>query len=66
VSFDHDQVTYSLHDGADAEISFRHADEDVVLTASEPVTRELRARKPILAAPQQPVGREPAKRHAGI
>jgi trehalose/maltose hydrolase-like predicted phosphorylase len=65
VSFDHHEVTYSLHDGSDAELTFRHADEDVVLTAAEPATRKLRARKPILAPPQQPVGREPAKRHAG-
>jgi alpha,alpha-trehalose phosphorylase len=65
VSFDHDEVTYSLHDGADAEIAFQHADEQIVLTAVESVTRTLKRREPLNAAPPQPVGREPARRHAG-
>jgi alpha,alpha-trehalose phosphorylase len=66
VSFDHNEVTYSLHDGADAEISFQHADEQIVLTAAESVTRTLKPREPLQSAPPpQPVGREPARRHAG-
>ena len=33
--------------------------------AGKPVTRPLKPRKPMLPAPPQPVGREPAQRHAG-
>jgi alpha,alpha-trehalose phosphorylase len=65
VSFDHQEVTYSLHEGDEGEIAFRHDGEDVVVTADKPVTRTLKQRKPQFPAPPQPVGREPAKRHVG-
>jgi alpha,alpha-trehalose phosphorylase len=64
VAFDHRQVTYSLHDGDDGEVEFRHGDEDVVVTTAAPVVRPLKPRTPLLKAPTQPVGREPAQRHA--
>jgi trehalose/maltose hydrolase-like predicted phosphorylase len=65
VSFDHHEVTYSLFNGEDAEIELRHDGENLVVTAAEPVVRPLKRRKPLLKAPTQPVGRAPAKRHAG-
>ena len=46
-------------------MAFHHDGEEVVVTAGEPVTRPMKPRKPLLPAPTQPVGREPAKRHAG-
>jgi trehalose/maltose hydrolase-like predicted phosphorylase len=64
VAVDHRQVTYSLHDGDEGEIAFRHGGEDVVVTAQQPVTRPLKVRRPLLPAPTQPIGREPAQRHA--
>jgi trehalose/maltose hydrolase-like predicted phosphorylase len=65
VSFDHHEVTYSLYDGEATEVAFRHDGEDVVVTAAEPVVRKLKGRRPLLSTPSQPIGREPAKRHAG-
>jgi len=64
VAFDHHQVTYSLHDGDDGEVAFRHDGEDVVVTSSTPITRRLKARQPLLPAPPQPIGREPTRRLA--
>jgi trehalose/maltose hydrolase-like predicted phosphorylase len=63
VAVDHDEVVYSLHDGDQGEVEFRHDGEDVVVTADVPVTRRLKARHPLLPAPPQPIGREPAPRH---
>jgi trehalose/maltose hydrolase-like predicted phosphorylase len=65
ISFDHHEVTYTLHDGESTEVAFRHDGEDVVVTTAEPVVRKLKGRRPLLPAPSQPIGREPAKRHAG-
>jgi trehalose/maltose hydrolase-like predicted phosphorylase len=66
VSFDHHEVTYSLHDGDEGEVEFRHDGEDVVVTAAEPVVRKLTQRTPMIKyPPPQPVGREPVQRHAG-
>ncbi|MBV9871906.1 MAG: glycoside hydrolase family 65 protein [Frankiaceae bacterium] len=66
VAFDQHEVTYSLHEGDEGEIELRHDGEDVVVTAAEPVTRKLEQRVPLIKTPpQQPVGREPAQRHAG-
>jgi alpha,alpha-trehalose phosphorylase len=64
VAFDHKQVTYSLHDCDEGEVSLRHDGEDVVVTAAQPVTRPLKLRVPLLPTPVQPVGRQPAHRHA--
>jgi alpha,alpha-trehalose phosphorylase len=65
VSFDHREATYSLHDGDEGEVAFHHDGEDVVVKAGEPATLPIKARIPLLPTPTQPVGREPAKRHAG-
>jgi alpha,alpha-trehalose phosphorylase len=59
------QVTYSLHDGMDAEMTFQHAGEHVTVTAKEPLVLPVRKRKPLLPRPPQPVGREPVDRHGG-
>jgi alpha,alpha-trehalose phosphorylase len=64
VVVDHHEVTYSLHDGDKGEIALRHDGEDVVVTAAAPVTRPLKPRHPLLPSPPQPIGREPAQRHA--
>jgi trehalose/maltose hydrolase-like predicted phosphorylase len=64
VSFDHDEVTYSMHEGDEGEIAFRHDGEDVVVTAGTPEVRALKGRRPLLPTPSQPVGRAPAQRHA--
>jgi trehalose/maltose hydrolase-like predicted phosphorylase len=64
VSVDHREVVYSLHEGDKGEIAFRHDGEDVVVTDSAPVTRPVKPRRPLLPAPPQPIGREPAQRHA--
>jgi alpha,alpha-trehalose phosphorylase len=57
-----DRVTYTLRDGADATLTFRHAGEEVTVAVGEPVTRELTARKPLLPRPEQPPGRAPLRR----
>jgi trehalose/maltose hydrolase-like predicted phosphorylase len=64
VDFDHKQVTYSLHEGDEGEVPFHHDGESVVVTADKPVVRQLKRRRSMLPAPKQPVGREPAQRHA--
>jgi alpha,alpha-trehalose phosphorylase len=62
VTVDHQEVTYSLHAGDEGEVGFRHDGEDVVVTPEAPVTRQLKARHPLLGPPSQPVGREPVRR----
>ncbi|HTW20534.1 MAG TPA: glycoside hydrolase family 65 protein [Mycobacteriales bacterium] len=62
VAFDHDEVTYSLHDGDHGRVELHHDGEDIVVTDAEPVVRPLKPRHPLLPEPSQPVGREPARR----
>ncbi|GAA1555990.1 glycoside hydrolase family 65 protein [Kribbella lupini] len=59
VEVQHHQVTYAVHDGPGAQITFLHAGEEVHVTDEQPVTKPLRKRKPLLPRPPQPVGREP-------
>ncbi|UQX12253.1 glycoside hydrolase family 65 protein [Candidatus Mycobacterium methanotrophicum] len=66
VSVTHDEVTYTLRDGPDGELKFRHAGEDLILTTSEPSTVALTRREPLLPRPPQPPGREPMHRHSGL
>ncbi|MCT7661428.1 glycoside hydrolase family 65 protein [Mycobacterium deserti] len=63
VTATHDEVTYTLRDGPDAELSIIHAGERMKLTTSSPTTVRVRRRKPMLAPPKQPPGREPLRRH---
>ncbi|WP_433159367.1 glycoside hydrolase family 65 protein [Kribbella sp. CA-247076] len=53
------EVTYTVHDGADCSISFKHAGEPVTVTPETPLTRPLTKRTPLLPRPTQPPGREP-------
>jgi trehalose/maltose hydrolase-like predicted phosphorylase len=64
VDINHKDVTYSLHDGDVGSITFHHDGESVTVTGDKPVTKPLKARKAMLPPPPQPVGREPAQRHA--
>jgi alpha,alpha-trehalose phosphorylase len=61
----HDDVTYSVHDGEDIEMTFQHADEQITVSAKEPAVRPIRKKNPLLPRPPQPVGREPVDRHGG-
>ena len=54
-----DEVTYAIHDGADACLTLMHAGEQVEVTPDAPVTRPVRRRKPLLPRPTQPPGCEP-------
>jgi trehalose/maltose hydrolase-like predicted phosphorylase len=54
-----DEVTYTLRDGPDGELMIRHDGEELELTTHSPTTVPLVKRKPLLAPPQQPPGREP-------
>jgi len=56
------QATYSVYDGESASIALRHGDEDITVTADEPVSRPLIERVPLLAEPVQPPGRAPIRR----
>jgi alpha,alpha-trehalose phosphorylase len=55
-----DRATYTLRDGADASLTFRHNGMTVTVTSSAPVTRPITKRLPMLPRPPQPPGREPA------
>jgi trehalose/maltose hydrolase-like predicted phosphorylase len=59
VEVQHEQVTYAVHDGPGAQITFLHAGEEVRVTEDQPLTKQLKKRKPLLPRPPQPVGREP-------
>ncbi|GAA1121916.1 glycoside hydrolase family 65 protein [Kribbella jejuensis] len=52
-------VKYTVHNGPDASITFRHAGEEVTVTVDQPVVRTLQKRRPLLPRPPQPPGREP-------
>ncbi|BBX98060.1 glycoside hydrolase family 65 protein [Mycobacterium lacus] len=60
----HATVTYTLRDGPGAELTIRHAGEDLTLTSGSSTTIAVRARKPLLPPPPQPPGREPVHRRA--
>ena len=59
VEIDPVSVKYSVHDGEDAQVTLRHAGEDIIVTADKPVIRTLEKRTPLLPRPPQPPGREP-------
>jgi trehalose/maltose hydrolase-like predicted phosphorylase len=59
VEVTHDEATYTLRDGPDASLTFRHCDDTVTVDTSAPVTRKLEKRKAALPRPDQPPGREP-------
>lgn len=57
-----DEATYSLRDGPNASLTFRHGDDTVTVDTSAPVTRKIEKRKAALPRPEQPPGREPMSR----
>ncbi|MFF0345764.1 glycoside hydrolase family 65 protein [Kribbella sp. NPDC004875] len=59
VEIDPVSVKYTVHDGPDASLTFRHAGEEITVTATQPVIRTLEKRRPLLPRPPQPPGREP-------
>jgi trehalose/maltose hydrolase-like predicted phosphorylase len=52
-------VKYTVHNGPHAEITLRHAGEEITVRADQPVVRTLEKRRPLLPRPPQPPGREP-------
>ncbi|MDQ1656671.1 MAG: hypothetical protein QOD41_1754 [Cryptosporangiaceae bacterium] len=64
VEVEHGQATYTLRDGADSSLVFRHDGDEVTVTTGKPVTRRISTRTPILPRPPQPPGREPGRRRA--
>jgi trehalose/maltose hydrolase-like predicted phosphorylase len=63
VDVDHEEATYTVHDGPDASLTLRHAGEEVEVTVDRPATRRVERRQPLLPRPSQPPGREPARAH---
>ncbi|WP_432876569.1 glycoside hydrolase family 65 protein [Kribbella sp. CA-245084] len=59
VEIDPVAVKYTVHNGPDAEITLRHAGEEITVRADKPVVRTLEKRRPLLPRPPQPPGREP-------
>ncbi|MDQ1633405.1 MAG: hypothetical protein QOJ32_214, partial [Frankiaceae bacterium] len=65
VEVKHDEASYTLHDGPDAKMTFKHAGEDVTVTSKKPLIKKIQKTKPLLPRPPQPVGCEPVDRHGG-
>ncbi|HEU0190111.1 MAG TPA: glycoside hydrolase family 65 protein [Mycobacterium sp.] len=64
VNVTHADVTYTLRDESDGQLTIRHASEELTLSTAAPTTVALRERQPLLPAPQQPPGRAPSHRRA--
>ncbi|HET9874698.1 MAG TPA: glycosyl hydrolase family 65 protein, partial [Mycobacterium sp.] len=62
VDASHTEVTYTLRDGPDGQLTIRHAGEELTLHTSAPSTLALRRREPLLPPPVQPPGRAPTHR----
>jgi alpha,alpha-trehalose phosphorylase len=60
VDIEPDQATYTLRDGPDGSLAFRHDSKDITVTTATPVTQPITKRPPMLPRPPQPPGREPA------
>jgi trehalose/maltose hydrolase-like predicted phosphorylase len=58
----HDEVSYTLRDGPDRELSIRHAGEGLDLGTDSPTKVAVQRRKPLLPTPSQPPGRAPVRR----
>ena len=64
VDVERDRATYTLRDGPDSSLSFRHHDKHVTVTTGTPVTERIGKRTALLPRPPQPPGREPM--HRGV
>jgi trehalose/maltose hydrolase-like predicted phosphorylase len=62
VDFDHAEVTYTLRDGPDGELTIRHAGEELRLSTKAASTRPITPRRATTPEPQQPKGRTPMRR----
>jgi len=62
VDIEPDRATYTLRDGPDGSLAFRHDGRDVTVTTGTPLTEPIGKRTPMLPRPPQPPGREPATR----
>jgi alpha,alpha-trehalose phosphorylase len=60
VDIEPDRATYTLRDGTDASLAFRHNGKDVTVTTETPMTEPIDKRLAMLPRPPQPPGREPA------
>ncbi|WP_431239053.1 glycoside hydrolase family 65 protein [Mycolicibacterium aichiense] len=58
----HDEVTYTLRDGPDGQLTIRHAGDELTLNTRNTTTVPLRTRRALLPTPEQPPGRAP-RRH---
>jgi trehalose/maltose hydrolase-like predicted phosphorylase len=59
------EATYSLRDGTDGAVTFRHGGEEMTVRAGESASRKIAKRTPMLPRPPQPLGREPIHRSRG-
>jgi alpha,alpha-trehalose phosphorylase len=59
VDVEPDRATYTLRDGPDGSLAFRHDGKDVTVTTGTPVTEPISKRPSMLPRPPQPPGREP-------
>jgi alpha,alpha-trehalose phosphorylase len=62
VDVNHNEVSYTLRDGPNTELTIRHAGEPLDLNTDAPTTVAVKRRKPLLPPPSQPPGREPMRR----
>jgi alpha,alpha-trehalose phosphorylase len=62
VEANHSEVTYTVRDGPDRELTIRHAGEELELSTRSPTTVKVKPRKALLPTPPQPPGREPLRR----
>lgn len=58
----HTDVTYTLREGSDGELTFRHAGEELTLNTDSETTVAVRPRQALLPPPPQPPGRTPTHR----
>ena len=62
VDVERDRVTYTLRDGTDSSLAFRHHGTEVTVTTGKPVIQQISKRLPMLPRPPQPPGRELRRR----
>jgi trehalose/maltose hydrolase-like predicted phosphorylase len=65
VDIEPNRATYTLRDGPDGSLAFRHDGKDVTVTTGTPLTEPTSERTPMLPRPPQPPGREPAQTGQG-
>jgi alpha,alpha-trehalose phosphorylase len=66
VDVNHSEVTYTLRDGPDGELTIWNAGEELELSTESPTTVPVRPRTALLPPPTQPPGKEPIRRSLTI